>query len=108
MHICSYEYKMSADIDESGVVSWTQVVQNGCLIEVGQISHVVNFLELGRIHLLNRIFLDRLVLQTAGRRLRSILNIDRSKPFFYLTDIIRTEFSWFLSRLILKYVFRIF
>jgi len=59
--LCRHE--LLTHVDKSGVVSCTQVVQNGRFIQVGQISHVVNFLELGRIHLLDRVFLDRFLLR---------------------------------------------
>jgi len=50
-------------VDVAASVARTQVVQHGSLVQVGQVGHVLNLLELGRIHLLNRIFLNRFLLQ---------------------------------------------
>lgn len=51
-------------VDESAGVTSAQVVQHRSFVEVGQVSHVINFLELRRIHLLNRILLNVFLLQT--------------------------------------------
>lgn len=40
-------------IDEAGVVTLLQVVQNTGLIEVSQRGHVLNLLELWRVHLVS-------------------------------------------------------
>ena len=52
-----------AYVDESGAVSWSQVVQHGRLVEIGQVRHVLDLLKLRRIHLLDLILLYRLLLQ---------------------------------------------
>ena len=39
-------------VDEAGVVTLAQVVENAGLVEVGQPRHVLKFLKLGRVHLL--------------------------------------------------------
>jgi len=50
-------------VDKSASVTRAKVMQYRRLVKVGQVSHIFNFLELGRIHLLNRILLNRLFLQ---------------------------------------------
>ena len=55
--ICTY-------VNVAGCVTSTEVVQDRSLVEVGQVSHVFNFLELWRIHLLNRILFNGFLLQT--------------------------------------------
>jgi len=51
-------------IDESRAVSGTQVVQYRSLIQVSQVRHVLDFLKLGRVHLLDVIFLHHFLLYT--------------------------------------------
>ena len=50
-------------VDETTAVARSQIVQDGRLVQVGQVGHVLHFLELWRVHLLNRIFLHCLLLQ---------------------------------------------
>jgi len=50
-------------VDVSASVSSSEVIQDGRLVEVGQVSHVFEFLELRWVHLLDQIFLDRLLLR---------------------------------------------
>ena len=42
-------------IDETGIITLTKVMENRCLVEVGESSHVFNLLKLWRIHLLGDI-----------------------------------------------------
>ena len=51
-------------VDVSAGVTSAQVVQYRSFVEVGQVSHVFNFLEFRGIHLLNRILLNVFLLQT--------------------------------------------
>jgi len=50
-------------VDVSAAVSRSQIVEDGRFVEVSQIGHVFQLFELGRIHLLNQVFLQRLLLQ---------------------------------------------
>lgn len=45
-------------VDELGVVTLLQVVEDRSIVEIGQIGHVFGFLILGRIHLLQLILLE--------------------------------------------------
>ena len=38
-------------VDELGLVAGPQVVEDGGLVEVGEVAHVLALLELGRVHL---------------------------------------------------------
>ena len=49
-------------IDEFEVVTLFEVVQDRCVIQVGQIGHVFALLEFRRVHLLQQVFLERLLL----------------------------------------------
>ena len=53
---CSY-------VDELEVIALLQVVQDGAVIEIGQIGHVFDALEFRRIDLRALIFFDQLVLR---------------------------------------------
>lgn len=45
-------------VDQLVVISLPQVVQNGRLVEVGQVGHVLDFFILGRVHLVHLVFLQ--------------------------------------------------
>ena len=51
-------------IDELGLVSGPEVVQDGGLVEVGQVGHVLALLKLGRVHLLYLIPFEHLLVVT--------------------------------------------
>lgn len=53
-------------VDELGVVTLLQVVEDRSIVEVGQIGHVLAFLVLGRVHLLELVLLE--VLGLSGVR----------------------------------------
>lgn len=53
-------------VDELGVVTLLQVVEDRSIVEVGQIRHVLAFLVLGRVHLLQLVLLE--VLGLSPRR----------------------------------------
>lgn len=55
-------------VDETGRVAGPQVVENGRLVQVGQVRHVRDLLELGWVHLLNLVLLYRLLLKTSFER----------------------------------------
>lgn len=57
-------------VDELGVVTLLQVVENRSIVEVGQIGHVLGFLILGRVHLLQLILLEVLGLSSGPERER--------------------------------------
>jgi len=54
-------------IDELGVVTLLQVVEDRSIVEVSQIGHVLAFLILGRIHLLQLVLLEVLGLSSAPK-----------------------------------------
>lgn len=45
-------------VDELGVVTLLQVVEDRSIVEVGQIGHILGFLILGRVHLLQLVLLE--------------------------------------------------
>jgi len=45
-------------VDQLMVISLPQVVQDGRLVEVGQVGHVLDFLVFGRVHLVHLVFLQ--------------------------------------------------
>jgi len=51
-------------VDELGVVTLLQVVKDRSIVEVGQIRHVLAFLVLGRVHLLQLVLLEVLGLRS--------------------------------------------
>ncbi len=55
---------MSTHVDKSGDVARLEVVQHCCLVEVGQVRHVVHLLKLGRIHRLDVVFFHSLLLES--------------------------------------------
>lgn len=57
-------------VDELGVVTLLQVVEDRSIVEVGQIGHVFGFLILGRVHLLQLILLEVLGLSSRPREKR--------------------------------------
>jgi hypothetical protein len=46
------------DVDQLMVISLPQVVQDGRLVEVGQVGHVLDFLVFWRVHLVHLVFLQ--------------------------------------------------
>ena len=50
-------------VDQLGGVARLQVPEDGRLVEVGQVGHVLALLELGRVDLRDQLALDRLFLQ---------------------------------------------
>lgn len=54
-------------VDELGVVTLLQVVEDRSIVEVGQIGHVLGFLILGRVHLLQLVLLEVLGLSSRPR-----------------------------------------
>ena len=56
----------SAYVDESGVVSLLDVVEDGGLVEAGQVGHVLDLVELGRVHLLDVVLGDEDALAGLG------------------------------------------
>ena len=65
--------RIYAYVDEPRVISSSEVVQNGRLVEVGQVGHVVDLLKLWRVHLLDDILLDRLLLDIATKNIGLLL-----------------------------------
>lgn len=54
-------------VDEPGVVSLSEIVEDGGVVEESEVGHVLAFLVLGRIHLGNQVLLERLVLKSEQR-----------------------------------------
>lgn len=55
-------------VDEFGVVTLLQVVEDRSIVEVSQIGHVFGFLILGRVHLLQLVLLEVLGLSSIPER----------------------------------------
>lgn len=67
-------------VDELGVVTLLQVVEDRSIVEIGQIGHVFGFLILGRIHLLQLILLEIPGLSSGPRqRKKGRISGDRSR-----------------------------
>ena len=58
---------MCTYVDKHLDVATAQVVENGGLVEVGQVGHVLVHVELGRVHLLDVVLLDLAILSTQPR-----------------------------------------
>ena len=68
-------------VDKLGLVPGFQVVEDGGVVEEGQVGHVVAFLELGRVDGPALLGLERLFLYFLGGKLRG-LNYTRSDKGF--------------------------
>jgi len=58
--VCTAPY-----VDVSGAVARSEIVQHGRLVQVRHVGHVLDLLELWRIHLLDLVLLHRLLLWNA-------------------------------------------
>ena len=58
--------EMSAYIDQFGLVARSQVVKDRCFVEIGQVGHILAFLKLGRVDLLDLLPLEDLLLVANG------------------------------------------
>lgn len=71
-------------VDELGVVTLLQVVEDRSIVEVGQIGHVLGFLILGRVHLLQLVLLEVLGLSSVPKRKKERISSERSRQLTYV------------------------
>lgn len=68
-------------VDELVVVTLLEIVKDGGVVEVGQVGHVLGFLILGRVHLLQLVLLEVLALVFVrigggGRKNKSVISLN--------------------------------
>lgn len=72
--ICGHGVRFSY-VDESRVISVLEVVQHRSLIQTGELSHVLHFVELRRVHLLDVVLVYLHLRFTQQRHIKHLLNL---------------------------------
>ena len=78
-------------VDHTGAVTALQVVQHRGLIEVSHVGHVLDLLELGRVHLLDVILLEGLGLQNNDPKIKKTSTLRQTSTQIFLTSTCFTE-----------------